>query len=777
MFMTILSSSVLILLLLCLRPFMKKRFSPVIQYSLWALVALRLLNPFQLWQSPLSLENLTVRESSPIVDVQNSPVQSLDSIPIDQPHETPSNMETTPLTPIGTTSQTSRPVSDTDTPLQAATQHKQSLTTEEILNSIWLAGCAAMALWFLGVNLSFARKAKLGARQVQIPVATLPVYESEHIPSPCLLGLIKPRIYILPCEDSIAQKHILAHEETHYRHWDHVWSLIRSLCLCIFWFNPLVWVAAHLSKEDCEAACDHGAIVALGEEERIPYGKTLLHTLAQVNRPGNLLRSATTMAGGKAQIRNRLERIVSKPKKALWAVLMLVLVLCISVGCTFTSASETDLPEQGAESQTATEDQAKLPSEELPVVDADPDPSIEPEETTPGKEKTNGIQVEDYLKDENIHIPQFTPEKNYCETANREILELFKDNPNYRTVDYSVTRTPWFDALWGEEIEVLSLLITAETMDGETLFAAYNVNAQTGYSADLPYISTKRKTEVFARELLNRYRDTGSLSYTESTHALLLRNLNHTQAPGDLSQNTVHWITEEGELAASFIYYPLDGGAPYRYTTIDHNTPTEDISINAFVDPHVVELYTFVAGDSNGEVNHIPFLIMDSPRGVEINGEILRLYSRIVQGTTFSWSLHGEILSLAITAEELYTAGEVNSVYTLSTKTYSDASGAEVLAMAGMTEEEYASIAGPMFEDQFFHLFPVKDAGLTVPHSILSKSGTPENVADSIPYLAEDGSLWALARIYQIAGSSSGWYPVPITNHQFTEEYLTYTQP
>ena len=72
MFMTMLSSSVLILLLLCLRPFMKKRFSPVAQYALWGLVALRLLIPVQLWQSPLSLENFTQTTPAPIVEPQEN---------------------------------------------------------------------------------------------------------------------------------------------------------------------------------------------------------------------------------------------------------------------------------------------------------------------------------------------------------------------------------------------------------------------------------------------------------------------------------------------------------------------------------------------------------------------------------------------------------------------------------------------------------------------------------------------------------------------------------
>jgi hypothetical protein len=92
-----------------------------------------------------------------------------------------------------------------------------------------------------------------------------------------------------------------------------------------------------------------------------------------------------------------------------------------------------------------------------------------------------------------------------------------------------------------------------------------------------------------------------------------------------------------------------------------------------------------------------------------------------------------------------------------------------------MTEEEYNAVAGAMFEDQFFHLFLSGGNGQVVyPSEILEKSGTPENVADSIPYLEADGSLWAYARIYQIAGSSSSWYLVPISNHQFTEGYQMY---
>ncbi len=57
--------------------------------------------------------------------------------------------------------------------------------------------------------------------------------------------------------------------------WTRCGRSLRSVCLAVYWFDPLVWIAAAVSKADGELACDEAAIQALGEGERIPYGKTL----------------------------------------------------------------------------------------------------------------------------------------------------------------------------------------------------------------------------------------------------------------------------------------------------------------------------------------------------------------------------------------------------------------------------------------------------------------------------------------------------------------------
>ena len=99
---------------------------------------------------------------------------------------------------------------------------------------------------------------------------------------------------------------MLAHELTHYAHRDHLWAPLRCLALALHWYNPLVWLAVLLSKRDGELACDEGAVRRLGEDQRIPYGRTLVGMVAQRSlRPADLLSCSTAMTGGKKTTAHR----------------------------------------------------------------------------------------------------------------------------------------------------------------------------------------------------------------------------------------------------------------------------------------------------------------------------------------------------------------------------------------------------------------------------------------------------------------------------------------
>lgn len=216
----------------------------------------------------------------------------------------------------------------------------------------WYAGMAVMGCLLVGTNLHFALTLRKKRRRLSPDVlpgdCSTPVYLVEDLASPCLCGLLRPVIYIN--ERSLTPgrlTHILAHEQAHLRHGDHLWALLRMVCLCAYWFDPFVWWAAVLSRRDGELACDHSAIRRLGEDQRLEYGQTLVDMIVPGRALSGLLRTATTMTDKKRTMKERILLIAKRPQMAI-ATLVLVLlgtalaaVLAFSGGQDTTNASDS----------------------------------------------------------------------------------------------------------------------------------------------------------------------------------------------------------------------------------------------------------------------------------------------------------------------------------------------------------------------------------------------------------------------------------------------------
>ncbi len=334
----LITSSILILLLAALRPLLRGKVRPLAQYALWLAVALRLLIPVNLFTSAYSALALLQRAEEPPQLVQAIgqtavPVRSYD----DARAEAVRMWEERGVPEAEFT-----PADLTNIDTQAKALMRGPTVAElaaKLAKPVWLGGAALMAGWFLLVNLSLRQKLR-GAKRLDGVDCPLPVYVSGALPSPCLCGAVRPRIYVTPAalESPERLRHVLAHELAHHRHRDHWWALVRCACLCLYWFDPLVWWAAALSRQDCELACDEGAIRALGEAERIPYGRTLVAMIAA--GPNPLLQTATTMTGGKRRVRERVRLIARRPKTVVAVALAAALVVGCAVGCTFTGAPE-----------------------------------------------------------------------------------------------------------------------------------------------------------------------------------------------------------------------------------------------------------------------------------------------------------------------------------------------------------------------------------------------------------------------------------------------------
>ncbi|WP_300606435.1 M56 family metallopeptidase [uncultured Oscillibacter sp.] len=341
----LLTSSALILALLALRRLFRKVLSRRAQYTLWGLVLLRLLVPASLPAADFSL--LTAAE--PVVSGLEGQALYLSPsrVTLTAPEgPLPSyRSEEDPKIVLGPPSENSVYSYTNSQQVVHEVEYARQIVLADQLPPIWHGGMAAMACWLVLSNLLFWRKLRRARRPYPVEGSPRRVYlVEEGLPSPCLFGLFRPAIYLTPAalQSPDRLRHVLAHEETHARHLDPLWSLLRAVCLTVYWFDPLVWWAALASRTDCELACDEGALRRLGEAERVPYGRTLLSLIPVRKAPANPLLSATTMTAGKRQLKDRITRVAENPVylgRALFAAVALAALVC---AVTFTGAKKPD---------------------------------------------------------------------------------------------------------------------------------------------------------------------------------------------------------------------------------------------------------------------------------------------------------------------------------------------------------------------------------------------------------------------------------------------------
>ncbi len=293
------SASYLVLAILAVRLLLKKA-PKWVNMALWGLVAVRLIFPFSL-ESVLSLLPSAQPVPPNIGSMENPGLQTglpvLDGV----------------INPV--IQEQFRPIPEYSTsPLQ-----------------LWLL--IAAAVWILGalVMLGYTSFSYLRLRgQVRTAVRMEKnIYRSEHIDSPFVLGLIRPRIYLPTGLNSQDMPHVIAHERAHIQRRDHWWKPLGFLLLSVYWFNPLLWVAYMLLCRDIELACDEKVIQALGHDIRVDYSQALLS--CSVSRK-NI--AACPLAFGEVGIKQRIKSVLNYKKPGFW-VMCVALVACIALGVFF----------------------------------------------------------------------------------------------------------------------------------------------------------------------------------------------------------------------------------------------------------------------------------------------------------------------------------------------------------------------------------------------------------------------------------------------------------
>ena len=200
------------------------------------------------------------------------------------------------------------------------------------------------------------------------------VWECDRIPSPFVLGIIRPRIYIPFRMPKQEQAYILAHEQCHIRRLDPLWKLIAFLLLAVYWWNPLVWCAFFYMVRDMEMSCDEAVIEQFGNEIKQGYSNSLL-SFAMERHPY----SFAPIAFGEGDAGRRIKNVLNFKKPHTWvAILVIVLLVVVCVSCltngkdkiSSETASDTEnsqMPQQTVETTEAPIDSVNSSTVEAPL--------------------------------------------------------------------------------------------------------------------------------------------------------------------------------------------------------------------------------------------------------------------------------------------------------------------------------------------------------------------------------------------------------------------------
>lgn len=309
----ILSSCVVILIVLFLRTVFRKWISPSVRYALWLLVLVRLLLPFSVGETILSAEHL-YRE------LPKWSTQIEETLMYD-----PSDTDTAEP---GTYVSEGNPYQN----ISERISENKKADIIRVLRLLWVIGCAAAGVIVLISNLHFYHRLRRSRRKLDVTDVRITVYETDAVTSPCLYGFPRPSIYLTKetAENDALRNYVIAHESTHYRTGDHLWAFLRCVCLTLHWYNPLVWLAADMSRQDAEQACDAGTVHRLGEEQRFEYGKALLALASSESakrKSGLFSAAAGAVSQSKSQISGRIHTLVQNRTTKIAAAVLLIPVI------------------------------------------------------------------------------------------------------------------------------------------------------------------------------------------------------------------------------------------------------------------------------------------------------------------------------------------------------------------------------------------------------------------------------------------------------------------
>ena len=297
------SASWLVLVVLALR-LVLKRAPKWVNVLLWGMVALRLMLPFSI-ESALSLIPSAETVSPEVVQFDPAPTITSGVEFIDNAVN-PSLSESFAAAPLASVN-----------PLYVWTY---------LAGWVWLIGLAAMLAYALVSYLRLRRRVS-----ASIPLREN-IYVCDEVPSPFILGIVRPRIYLPSALDEAQRGSVLSHERAHLARRDHWWKPLGFALLAVYWFNPLLWLAYTLLCRGIELACDERVLRGMDAGQIKDYSSALL----ACSVPRRMI-AACPLAFGEVGVGARVKNALRYKKPAFWVVAVSVVVCTVVAVCFLTN--------------------------------------------------------------------------------------------------------------------------------------------------------------------------------------------------------------------------------------------------------------------------------------------------------------------------------------------------------------------------------------------------------------------------------------------------------
>lgn len=396
---TCIAVTFLFLVIVVIRQFCRGKIGNVVIYALWLVLAVRLILPgveymgthllgmdIMTISSPVSIGNAQYALEKAWDQKVQERVRKESESAREQKQITADREQTSGQTVVDTKGQD---VATEQGMLSAKVWNVivQGIVSKKIAYGIWLIGFVII----LGLQIGTEHRMRIflvGNRE-QMVYQGERIYRTKGIATPLLfrsngitLDIYVPDVLAMQAVKDVQDgkdhknsgriallEHAVLHEKVHMRHGDIWWGYLRNLLVAVYWFHPIVWLAAILSKRDCEYACDDTVMYRMNETERIAYGNSLL-MLVRVDGKDNVFLTATTMKMKTSEMRMRIEMIKKGIHKRTWLLILVGLVVAAAGVAAFTKRVDKDTANAGSVSQTISQDRQKADEAEQQLRDA-----------------------------------------------------------------------------------------------------------------------------------------------------------------------------------------------------------------------------------------------------------------------------------------------------------------------------------------------------------------------------------------------------------------------